>query len=399
MAETVELTIATVVYRGAGLSRDGGIVTFVPGALAGERVRAEVTALRRNYREARLLEVLDPSPDRIAPCCRLPDGTRVPGCDYDHVAYGAEVAIKDGQLRDFLRRLASDAEFLPPFPSPRPLGYRNKVVFHVQRPRGEEARIGYLGDDNRTVVDIPACPLAAPAINYAWERMRPDALRTLAHGETITFRHTRADGVVSWAGRAPADAPNLTEDSPAGPLAVPPDGFYQVNPPVAAALVGQVREWIAGLFAAGGVDTLLDLYCGVGVFGLAAAQDGVPRLVGVESGRASVEAAAANAAARGAAADFHRDTVAAASAKGFYGLDLSRAVAIADPPRQGMERAAATALADSPCRGLVYVSCDPATFARDLALLVAGGFAVRKARLFDMVPRTCHFESAALLTR
>ena len=399
--ETVTLRIADVVYSGKGLSRDGGIVTFVPGVLPGELVSARIVASRKRFREAQLVEVLEASPDRIPDCCALPSGGSVPGCVYGHARYAAEVALKDAQLRDFLRRIATpDTAFPPPFPSPDALGYRNKVVFHVQR-RGEgDVRIGYLGDDNRTVVDMESCPLALPAINYAWTRMRDRARRHLRDRDTLTLRHTRADGVVSWTNRPDRDAAPLTEDSPIGPLQLPPDGFYQVNRPVAAALLAQVREWTKGAFAAGPYDTLLDLYCGIGVFGLAAALDGAPRVVGVESGRAAVAAATANAAALGIDnAGFRCATAAEAAATGFGVGDLSHAVAIVDPPRAGLEPATLAALASSALRTLVYVSCDPATLARDLAALAAAGFAVQQARVFDMFPRTQHFETACLLAR
>ena len=391
-----DFTIVDVAYRGAGIAKDGGIVTFIPGTLPGEKVRAEITADKKRFREARLVEVLAPSPDRIEPCCRLADGRRVPGCVYDHVAYPAEVALKDAQLRNFLRKLAPSPDvFLAPFASPAPLHYRNKVVFHAQR-----GAIGYLGDDNRTVVDIESCPLANTAINFVWSRMRDRMRQQLKDGDTITFRHTEADGVASWVNRAPQDAPWLTEKSAAGELTLPPDAFFQVNPQVASALVGQVRDWLREAREESGADLLLDLYCGVGVFALAAASLGFSKIIGIESGRSSIAAARRNATRLGIESTvFGCGTVADAAKARFGGADLTPAIAVADPPRNGMEPIAVETLARSSLRNFIYVSCDPATLTRDLATLAGAGFSIRRARMFDMFPRTLHFESALWLSR
>ena len=394
----IELEILDVAYRGSGIARRGGAVVFVPGTLPGEVARVRITGAEKRYFTGEAVEIVRPSPDRITPCCRLADGSRVPGCVYDHAAYGAEVALKDAQLRNFLRKLVTDKEGVlrPPVPSPSPLHYRNKAVFHAQTGPDGAVRAGYLGDDNRTVVDIPSCPLADDAIDEAWARLRAE--NRLRDGDCVTFRHTRVDGVASWIGRPPEGARWLTEESAVGPVLVPLDGFFQVNPPVADALVGDVRAWIAEEARETGATRLLDLYCGVGVFGLAAAKDGIAEIVGVESGRRAVAAARRNARALGVArATFHCETAAEAARKGFHCADLSRTVAVVDPPRSGMERDAAEALAKAAPPVVVYVSCDPATLTRDLGLFAAEGYSVRRARVFDMFPRTLHFETAVLL--
>ena len=395
----VELEILDVAYRGSGIARRGGVVVFVPGTLPGEAARVRITGAGKRFLTGEAVEILRPSPDRIAHCCRLADGTRVPGCVYDHAAYGAEVALKDAQLRNFLRKLVADnGLFLPPVPSPVSLHSRNKAVFHAQSGADGIVRAGYLGDDNRTVVDIPSCPLADEAIDEAWSRLRAEG--KLRDGDGVTFRHTRADGVVSWVGHPPDGARWLTEESAVGPVLVPLDGFFQVNPPVADALVGDVRAWIAEAARETGSARLLDLYCGVGIFGLAAAQDGIAEVVGVESGRRAVAAAKRNARAQGAArAAFFCETAAEAARRNFHCADLSRTIVVVDPPRSGMERAAAEALAKAGPPAIVYVSCDPATLTRDLGLFEAEGYAVRRARVFDMFPRTLHFETAVLLGR
>lgn len=401
VGETFDVDIADVAYRGAGIARKDGIVIFVPGALEGEKVKIRISASKKRFFEAEIIEIIKPSSSRIEPCCRLPDGTRVPGCVYDHVSYPAEVALKDSQLRNFLRKFVTDSDsvFLPALASPLPLHYRNKVVFHVQKQDDGLANIGYLGDDNRTVADIESCPLADDAINFAWARMRDGARKRLKDGDSITFRHTKDNGVVSWVNKAPENSEWITEETLAGDVQVPPEGFFQVNPGVASALVSQVRDWIAEAMTKDAADTLLDLYCGVGIFGLVAAKNGVQNVIGVESGRNAVTAARRNARSLSVPnAKFFCETTAESVKRAFHVKDFAHTVAVVDPPRSGMEPAASNALAESGIRTIVYVSCDPSTLSRDLAVFAEHGYSVCHARMFDMFPRTMHFESAVLLS-
>ena len=179
-------------------------------------------------------------------------------------------------------------------------------------------------------------------------------------------------------------------------MLVPPDGFYQVNPSVANALVLQAQEWFAADDGSGA--EVLDLYCGVGVFAIACAKAGAPRARGIEAGRRAIEAATANAYEHDVLAKFRSQTVEAAAADGF-GSNLAQITVIVDPPRQGLAPEVARALADARARRLLYVSCDPATLARDLAILLAGPYILRGVRMFDMFPRTTHFETLVWLER
>lgn len=382
--DIVELEIADVAYRGSGVARVDGVVVFVPRTLAGEKVRARVMSVKKRFCEARVIDVIKPSPKRIAGW-----EPRVPGCVYDHMDYGEEVRVKDSQLRNFLRRVADGARFLPPFSSPLSRNYRNKVVFHAQRGRDGDVSIGYYGDDNVSVVDIAECPFADNAINYAWSRMRDAAKLRMKDGESITFRHTVADGVVSWDGKAPAGE-WLTVATIAGNMKVPLDGFFQVNDAVARELAEHVVGNVAGF------DEVLDLYCGVGVFGIAAAKRGAKRVFGVESGRNAVEAAKMNSAAMDGV-KFKCEQVERAT--GFGELDFEKGAVIVDPPRSGMGAAVAAKIARLGARRVVYVSCDPATMTRDLEPFTAAGYEVASVKMFDMFPRTMHFESVVVLSR
>ncbi len=399
--EQITCTVETLAYGGDGLARVEGRVVFMPGTVTGETLRARVTAVKKNYARAEPLEILTPSPFRTEPCCRVPDPDsgkpcRVPGCVYDHLAYGFELQTKQLQLEGFLRRLpqAADVIFVPPFAAPAPLHYRNKIVLHTRR-RSGALRLGYRMEPSHAVLDVRACPLACEPINAALARLRDSgAFRRLPDDADVTFRYTEHDGALWWVNGAAPEAPcpeALTETSAAGPLRVPRDGFFQVNPAVGDALVRTAAEWFA---ESPDATELLDLYCGVGVFGFACLRAGGTRLTGIESGRAAVAAARANAAALGLPAEFHCRALGQApgTLDGLVPFP-QRTTAIVDPPRDGLSPDIALALAGSGLRRILYVACDPATLARDLACLQRGGYRIARARLFDMFPRTAHFES------
>lgn len=399
--------IETLAYGGDGLARIGGQVVFVPETITGEEVRVRVTQVKKNYARAAAVEILGASGDRIIPCCRVTDpatgeSCRVPGCVYDHLSYDAEVRTKQRQLENFLRRLTQNAPdvFPCPFASPVPLHYRNKAVFHAQC-AGDALHLGYRREPSHAVLDLDACPLSKDAINLALA----DARRALGGMRIpsdcdLVFRHTTHDGAHWWlAGRPPPPGqPDLlTEESPVGPLRVPRDGFYQVNPAVGDALVRRVAQAFGTRLEYAEV---LDLYCGVGVFGLACMAAGGTRLTGVESGRSAVAAARLNAAARGVSGAFHCRELGSGAAFADLAPDPSHTTAIIDPPRDGMAPVLCRWLARSGIGRILYISCDPATLTRDLgALLAEGDYRLARASLFDMFPRTAHFETMVELIR
>jgi len=281
------------------------------------------------------------------------------------------------------------------FASPKHLNYRNKITMHFGAPR----KLGYFGEDNVSVADIPQCPLAVPEINAALAEFRgePEFWKWVAGVGGVVLRWTKRDGVVVVDKAAHGDVrlPMLTEHLPVlGDLHVPASGFFQVNPEVCDALAGHV----AGLAAAREPSEIVDLYCGVGVFGLAAARacEGAPGVSGCDTGGDVVRAANMNARqlGLGGRANFRQT-----SARGMVGgnppgtASWGRSFTIVDPPRAGLEPEVARALAAEPPGALAYVSCEPSTLTRDLRILLGGGrLRAASARMFDMFPRTAHFE-------
>ena len=402
---TSTVYIAKNVYGGDGLGRLGdGRVVFVPGAWAGEQVKAEIVEEKRHFVKARLVEVVERSPERLEPA-----DAAVPGMVYAALSYAGERAAKEQQLREFFERARLPFPLTPKYPNSQtsklpniltPRHYRNKVVYHFAKQRGAWV-IGYRTEPSHEIVDVTEDPLARPEINAKLAEIRravtallttgPEAVRRdTARKGNVTVRWTRKTGVKWWIGDAPKDLV-LKETTCGRDFEVPADGFYQVNPEVGEELVRAV----VAAYEAGRADApdVLDLYCGVGVFGLCC---GAPRLVGVESGHQAVAFAKRNAAAQHApGARFFADQTVRALKRLSIG---PRTTVIVDPPRGGLEPGVAQRLADSPAARILYVSCDPATLVRDLRELTRA-YDVASVRWFDMFPRTARFETFVTLVR
>ncbi len=417
---TLELTIQDIGYRGRGVGRLENQVVFVPGVIEGERVRVRVTHRHKRFADAELVEVLEPSPMRVVPECPLAlrasseegaPGYPCVGCSYQHMAYEEEVRMKQRQLESLLTRLAKleEVPFSDPVASPLPLGYRNKIRLHGGTYKGQRV-LGYVGANNHSVLDVPGCPLAHEAINVRLAELRGEEgwLNGLRRSAEVTFRWTEADGVCEAIRGVKRMKGELTERSVLGELTVPAGAFYQVNTAVADLLVEHVR----GLIRESGFGHVLDLYCGVGVFGVAAAMEG-KRVWGVDSDERAVACAVKNVERVLGREENHEwtrmDTNRGVSFE--VGLveqvvnemlgssPLDDTLVIVDPPRTGLDRRVGKALAGKAPRELIYVSCAPDMLARDLVPLTGAGYRVKDVKLFDMFPRTACFETVVRMLR
>lgn len=391
--------IAKNVYGGDGLGRLGdGRVVFVPGAWAGEQVKAEIVEEKKHFVKARLVEVVERSPDR---CDEVVAGA-VPGMVYAGLSEAGECAAKEQQLREFFDRARIPVQSFLPFDATAfPMrNYRNKVVYHFVRQNGAWV-IGYRTEPSHAIVDVTDDPLARPEINAKLPEIRravttlltmgPEAVRRdTARKGNVTIRWTRKTGVKWWVGDAPKDLV-LKEITCGLDFEVPADGFYQVNPEVGEALAqAVVSEYETGRAVA---PEVLDLYCGVGVFGLACRP---PKLLGIESGRQAVAFATRNAAAQKAAqATFRAEQVGRCLKRLPMGPQTT---VIVDPPRGGLEPGVAQGLAASAAPRILYVSCDPATLVRDLREITRS-YDVVSVRWFNLFPRTARFETLVTLAR
>lgn len=385
---------AGVAAGGDGIGRlADGRVLFVEGGLPGERVAVELTESHRDYAKGRVASVVEPSPDRVSPPCGWVE-RGCGGCGWQHARPDSQVAMKEKVVTDALRRIAHvDAADLlgPAVPLPFE-GYRTSVHLGVD----PEGRPAYRVRHRHDLVAVRGCQVVHPRLGELIDAVRARGagrvtLRVgVAGGERLVMpaRSASAPGV-----SAPPDAlivgagddAAFHEEVGGRRWRVSARSFFQSGPAGAEALVAAVDEAV-GPMAPG--ERLVDLYAGVGVLGgvVASRRPGV-ELAAVESDGSAVRDAEAN------LADL-RATVAAGEVGAWAATPA--AVVIADPARPGLGRPGAATVLATGCRRLVLVSCDPASLARDVALLAAGGGQLRTLRVVDLFPQTPHVETVAV---
>jgi 23S rRNA (uracil1939-C5)-methyltransferase len=405
--EKAILRIENVVYRGMGLGRMEGLAVFIPGTITGELVEIEIAQRKKNFARGSLLRILEPSANRITPSCplTLKQGnsenrkTFCPGCTYQHIEYSEEIRLKSFQLNEMLRYKIgeiNDEVFLPAVLSPLSGGYRNKITLHARRDYGSVI-LGYFGEDNRTVIDVPECPLAETQINLLLKDLRSKSgfLASIKDGEPLILRFTPADGAHYKASGAYPTKSILSEKTFIGTLKAPFSSFFQVNRGVADLLVKNVSD----IFKSINPRFVIDLYCGIGVFGLAAAKAGSERIIGIDNAEDSISAARENAGLLGID---DIEFITQSSDKGLSSISGkmkgNETCMIIDPPRSGLEKSVIDRVLSLKPANIVYVSCAPDTLSRDLQFFCGGLYKIVSIRLFDMFPRTPYFESLVHLS-
>jgi tRNA/tmRNA/rRNA uracil-C5-methylase (TrmA/RlmC/RlmD family) len=401
-----EVTVGPVAHGGHCVARHEGRVVFVRHGLPGERVVVRVTEDRQpGYCRADAVRVLEASPDRVERPCPYSGPGRCGGCDWQHVAPAAQRRLKADVVRGQLARLAGlpdvavEVEELPG----GALRWRSRARFAVDR----TGVPGLRRHRSHDVVPLEDCPITvAPAAAAVLSRRWPGAgavdVSVDSAGVVTTTRLDRRGAPTSSRVLRPgADAP----EQPAGRAGrraggrdweVEGTGFWQVHEAAADALVAAVE----GFAAAGAGETVLDLYAGAGLFGgaLAPAVGRTGRVVCVEADPAACAAAADNLADLPQAEVWEGEV----DAEGLDGLleELGTApdVVVLDPPRAGAGPAVCRRLAAAGPRAVVYVACDPAALARDVAAFAGEGYRLAGLRAFDAFPMTAHVECVALLT-
>ncbi len=414
----IELEIGSMAYGGEGVGRWQGKAVFVPYTMEGEQVTAEIIEDRGRYARARLVQVIAPAAQRVSPPCPHFGPDRCGGCSWQHVSYSAQLVFKAGIVRDQLTRIGRVADPLvrPPLGMDDPWHYRN----HVQLVAGADGLLAYQAAASHRSVVVTQCPIAhpwvasmveAPAAGAAW-RLPPGLgggwVRRAAPRAGIS---TGQRLLVLEAGRQPplvrgvwpfavaveagtrviplAGNPHLEERLGGRVFRYSPRSFFQVNSAQAERLV----EVVSGYVEPQGDETLLDCFCGVGVFGLLLAGR-VKRVIGVEESGSSISDARVNAAGVVNVTFLHgqAQSVVPSLAEPVHTVVL-------DPPREGCDPAVLKAIASLAPRRIVYVSCDPSTLARDVGRLAEAGYVLREVTPVDMFPQTYHIETVALLTR
>lgn len=424
-AEPIRLTPHALAFEGHAVARDeGGFVHFVDGALPGETVMASVLQRKPRHAFAVTTSVLTPSPDRRAPPC--PAFGRCGGCHFLHCSYAAQVRAKRGFVLDALRFLPdAEARVEPMVAAPAEFAYRNKVALSIDR-------YGHVGfHEHRSpdrIAPLPDCCLVPAWMNACAHRLsaalssmgrtRADPHRLVLRegartGERMIWLqvHTRwpdTAGLMAWARESNATLIVSSETPPRfqvlegrGRIAeqlcgftyeIAPRSFFQVNTAQAERLFERTLAEAANLAPR----RVADLYAGAGALTALLAREGA-EVIGVESSADAVEDARAT---------FVRNQVESARmiCSDVGGFDTAEAggaldLIVVDPPRTGMERTALDAVVRAGAPHLFYISCHPATLARDLKRLMEAGYALERAVPFDLFPQSFHVETLAILKR
>ena len=446
--DIIQLNITALTSDGDGVARTAdGIVTFVPNTAVGDTVDALILKVKKNVAYAKVSEILAPSADRIASDCPVSD--RCGGCVYRHISYEAELRAKRRKVTDAVTRIGRLDESLVQdiIPSQNIDSYRNKAMIPVGLDRDGGVVMGFYARHSHRIVPCASCRLSPPVFNriaadfYAFISHRPHLVYSPRNRGGIRHLYLRYAGtsgevmVCIVAGKKIFDGDKALYDSlkekypEIATIAVninaadtnvilgdktevvcgdgtitdtlcglkfklSPPSFYQVNRDQAERLYNKAREYAS----LSGREVLLDLYCGTGTIGLSMAKD-CKKLIGVEIIPDAIENAKENARRNGItnARFLCGDATEAAAALKREGIRPN--VVIVDPPRKGLTPELIQTIADMRPERVVYVSCDPATLARDLALFRELNYSVEEITPVDMFPRTAHVETVVLLSR
>jgi 23S rRNA (uracil1939-C5)-methyltransferase len=405
---TFNLKLEKLAYGGDAMGRlDDGRAVFVPFGLPGERVRIRLTEEKRNFARGELLEILEASPHRIIPRCK--HFGVCGGCHYQNLPYEEQLNAKTGILRDQLSRIGKIEN--PPVQkmvaSPDPWNYRNHVQFHL----AEEGKLGYVRVDVPTIFPITECHLPEGFLNSIWPQLEFESGTNI---ERVSLR----------AGKDHDSILILESDSPESPeleieacisvvhmfeenivviagndhvvmsvsgrdFRVSPTSFFQVNTAMAEKMVNHL---IANLAIAQSA-TLIDIYCGVGLFSAFFAPE-CERVIGIESSPSACEDFSFN------LDEFDNvelyEGLAEDVLPALVGRIANPPYVLVDPPRAGLEKRVVDGILELKPNAIAYVSCDPSTLARDAARLINGGYHLKDITPFDLFPQTYHIESISL---
>ena len=421
-AQTPEIKLEKFTYGGDAMGRlpdpltgTGGRAVFVPFGIPGELVRVRMLEEKRGFARAELLEVIEASPQRISPKCRHFGACG--GCHYQHLPYQAQLAAKTESLRDQLQRIGKieDPPVNPMVACPSPWNYRNHVGFQLT----DAGKLGYVSSGfagklpsspGKAVLPINECHLPDQSLDALWPQL---AFETNAHIERISIRSGLDGDLMLVLESGELEAPALELEAGisvvhltggdalvmAGedhlvmqvlerPFHVSAGSFFQVNSSMAGQMVTHLLQVLP--LPTG---TILDAYCGVGLFSAFLAP-GCKRLIGIEVSPSACDDFLIN------LDEFdHVELYESAAEHVIPHLEGPVDILLVDPPRAGLDKHVLDGIIELHPQTVAYISCDPATLARDAARLISGGFHLVDVTPFDMFPQTYHIESIALFNQ
>ena len=385
MSASFLVTIERILPGGVGLAHADGKTVFVSLAAAGDKLRVSVDREQGNLLFASIVEIIEPSPERIEPPC--PYFGRCGGCDFQQLTYEAQLKAKADIIRDCLHRIAHvEVPLVSVVPSPTPWHYRARATWQLDP---DQQTMGYYERGSRRVCDVAECAVLVPPLQKTLEDVRSNQFQNtpadLKHLDVVY-----GDGGISLApsfDRFQTTELSLKVDEET--YSYNAEAFFQVNQ-------GLLPDLVQCALANAKGEAALDLYCGVGLFTLPLARR-FKKVVGVESNSVATRFARRNL----QNAQLSNSSIITASVADWIRSGSvnheSFEFVLLDPPRAGVESAVIKVIVDLRSSRIVYVSCDPATLARDLKKLIAQGFAVESVTGFDMFPQTHHVETVVHL--
>ena len=436
----LELAFTDLLSNGQGVGRTGGLVLFCFGPLPQERARVRVTEVKQRYAVAELVEILQESPTRARPFC--PVFGACGGCQVQHLNYAAQLQWKRNVVRDALERIGglSSVEVCDTIGMTHPRAYRNKMSLVVDH-RDDPPAVGFYRQRSHEVVPIDACPIVTPQLNADLGRldlarrtapvsaMLRDARHLVARSANATKKSLLTITTARPSESARQVAPRLLRELPGlvgvtnsfdlasvnailgrrhralgGEMEIEETiggvvyrfsaaSFFQVNVEIVGRIFEYLKPWLRS------PQRIVDLYCGVGTFALFFAKCGW-KVHGIEENPQAIAEAVANARRNGLQQSALFTTGRIEQLVGTRTLrNVLRAadVLFLDPPRKGCDDRTLAAIADERVSKLWYLSCDPATLARDSKFLVAKGYRLGTVQPFDMFPQTGHVEALVQL--
>lgn len=410
MNNIIELKLDTMAYGGDAIGRYEGRAVFVPYAIPGERVRVELVTTRSHFARAHLLDVLEPSPARVDPPCPFFGPGKCGGCQWQHIDPQVQARLKGMVVLDQFQRVGKFEQ--PPVfePIPDAIGweYRNHALFRTDA----AGHLGFLISGSHDVYPITECMILHPhlgelftALDMVYPELEMLELRAGAATDDlmIVFQAKNEESPLLEVDM-PVSVVQIRHDGAAAPLIgldyitervydrdfrISATSFYQVNTAQAAELVSIVL----GALELQGHENVLDAYCGMGLFTAFLCEE-AGHVIGVEGNPDAVTDAEYN------LAGVDNVTLVEGMVEDVLPeLEEQLDAVVLDPPRTGLEVAVVDALAERKPARVVYVSCDPATLARDTHRLVSHGYTLQWVQPVDMFPQTYHIENVALLVR
>ena len=383
---TLEVEIERILPGGVGLAHADGKTIFVALAAPGDRLRVTIDRVQGNLSFASIKEILTPSPVRVEPPC--PYFGRCGGCDFQQMTYEAQLAAKAEIIRDCLRRIAhlENPPDIAVHASPKEWRYRARATWQVDQ---EQESVGYYERASRRVCDVADCAVLVPALQTTLEQVRATKREALPDGLKHIDVVVGDDGV----SLAPEFADFRTREVSLNVFdevySYDAEAFFQINQDLLAPLIATALPNVTG-------ETALDLYCGVGLFTLPLARR-FSRVLGIEANPAASRFARRNL----QQAQFDNTKIITSTVTEWLRANVRRLgsvdLILLDPPRAGAESVVIKSILDLHPKRISYVSCDPATLARDLKKLLAGGYALDSIAAFDMFPQTHHVETVVQL--